>query len=111
MQAGPAVTLTWDPDPDHSVVGFRLHCGTTSGVFTQVINVGDATTRLVSNLVGGKTYFFALTAYEANCVESPLSNKASSAPVSTPTPVCHSNAIFDTHPDALSFLCPSLILM
>lgn len=102
MQAGPAVSLTWDPDPDPIVVGFRFHCGTTSGVFTQVINVGDATTRLVLNLVGERTYFFAVTAYETNGVESSPSNKASyAAPVSTPTPIFDT----ETHPDALSFLC------
>lgn len=104
MQAGPAVPLTWDPDPDPSVVGFRFHCGTTSGVFTQVINVGDATTRLVSNLVGGKTYFFAVTAYGANGVESPPSNEVSYAAPSlhaNANPVCDSNDI-ETH----SHLCP-----
>ena len=101
MQAGPAVSLTWDPDPDPIVVGFRFHSGTTSGVFTQVINVGDATRGLVSNLVGGKICFFAVTAYEANGVESSPSNESSyAAPVSTPTPIFDT----ETHPETP---CPS----
>src|SRR6266478_6225161 len=81
------VTLAWDPDSDPNVVGYRLHSGTTSGVYTQTTEVGNVTAASVSNLASGNTYFFVVTAYNAAAVESAPSNEVSYiAPTSTPTP-------------------------
>src|ERR1700737_3700494 len=81
------VTLAWDPDSDPAVVGYRLHSGTTSGVYTQTMEAGNATSILVSNLVAGQTYYFAVTAYNSSAVESAFSNQVSyTAPGSSPTP-------------------------
>src|SRR5438105_1019392 len=85
--ASQSVGLAWDRSADPSVSGYRLHCGTHSGVYTQTIEIGNATTTLVSNLVSGTRYFFAVTAYNAAGLESPPSNEASYAvPAATPTP-------------------------
>ena len=82
-----SVTLAWDADSDPSVVGYRLHSGTTSGVYTQTTEVGSALSVSVSNLAGGKTYFFVVTAYNAAVVESGPSNEVSYlAPTPSPTP-------------------------
>src|SRR5256886_2562970 len=81
------VTLTWNADLDPNVVGYRLYSGTTTGVYTQTTEVGSAVSASVSNLAGGKTYFFVVTAYNAAAVESGPSNEVSYlAPTSTPTP-------------------------
>src|SRR5438105_821911 len=81
------MTLAWDADSDPSVVGYRLYSGTTTGVYTQTTEVGSALSVSVSNLAGGKTYFFVVTAYNAAAVESGPSNEVSYlAPTSTPTP-------------------------
>src|ERR1700720_2558375 len=81
------VILAWNADSDPSVVGYRLHSGTTSGVYTQTTEVGNALAVSVSNLVNGNTYFFVVTAYNAAQVESPASNEVSYlVPTSTPTP-------------------------
>jgi outer membrane biosynthesis protein TonB len=85
------VTLQWDPVPDPAVVGYRLYAGTTSGVYTQTSEVGASVATLVSNLVEGKTYFFAVTAYNTVALESEPSNEVShfvpvSSPTATPTP-------------------------
>lgn len=87
-----SVTLAWDPSADPAVTGYRLYCGTASGVYTQTIEVGSGTTTLVSNLVDGITYFFAVTDYDSNALESPPSNEISFAapgipPPPTPTPI------------------------
>src|SRR6266478_7015815 len=71
------VTLAWDADSDPNVVGYRLHSGTTSGVYTQTTEVGNVTAASVSNLVNGNTYFFVVTAYDANAIESAPSNEVS----------------------------------
>src|SRR6516162_3392943 len=69
------VTLAWNPNPDPTVAGYRLHAGTASGVYNQVIEVGNATATAVSNLAAGKTYYFVVTAYTAAALESGPSNE------------------------------------
>jgi hypothetical protein len=83
------VTLAWDPASSPNIAGYRLHSGTTSGVYSQTIELGNATSTLVSNLVTGKTYFFVVTAYNTMGVESAPSNEVSylaPSPSATPTP-------------------------
>ncbi len=83
------VTLAWDPASSPNIAGYRLHSGTTSGVYSQTIELGNATSTLVSNLVTGKTYFFVVTAYNTMGVESTPSNEVSylaPSPSATPTP-------------------------
>src|SRR5262249_41890426 len=85
--AAQSVTLAWDPAAN--AAGYRLYSGTTSRVYTQQIDVGNATSALVSNLINGQTYFFAVTAYNTTGVESALSNEISyigGAPTPTPIP-------------------------
>jgi hypothetical protein len=68
QKPGPALrTLAWDADTAPDIAGYRLYCGTSSGVYTQTIEVGNTTATLVSNLTEGKTHFFAVTAYEYCC--------------------------------------------
>jgi hypothetical protein len=91
LRASQSVELGWDPNSDPDLAGYRLYSGTTSGVYTQQIEVGNATTTLVSNLIDGTTYFFAITAYNTSSVESPQSNEISYTvpspnPSPTPTP-------------------------
>jgi Fibronectin type III domain len=71
------VTLAWDLSPSPNIAGYRLYSGTTSGVYSQTSEVGNATSTLVSNLVTGKTYFFVVTAYNTMGVESAPSNEVS----------------------------------
>ena len=75
--AGQA-NLAWDP-PDIStdVTGYMIHYGTASGTYSQAIDVGNTTGYTVSNLIDGKTYYFAVTAYNAVGYESVYSNEVS----------------------------------
>jgi Fibronectin type III domain len=72
-----SITLAWDPSSDSRIVGYRLYEGIVSGSYTNVIDVGNLTTATVSNLVSGVTYYFALTAFDINGQESPLSTELS----------------------------------
>jgi len=82
------VTLTWNPPPDRTVKGYRLHYGVTSGRnYLHVLNAGKATSCKVSNLVPGMKYYFVVTSYNASGKESLASNEATfTAPRLTPTP-------------------------
>jgi hypothetical protein len=71
------VTLAWNPSGGQDVAGYRLYSGTTSGVYTQTIEVGNTTSTPVSNLAAGTIYYFVVTAYDTSNVESPPSNEVS----------------------------------
>jgi hypothetical protein len=63
-------TLGWTASTDQTVTGYYVYCGTTSGVYTNKIDVGTNTSYTVSGLVPGRTYYFSGTSYNASKVES-----------------------------------------
>jgi Fibronectin type III domain len=75
-QAAPSVTLAWDANVEPDIGGYKLHYGTSSGAYTQTIDVGNIATATVPNLPVGTTYFFVVTAYNLDGVESLPSNEA-----------------------------------
>jgi Fibronectin type III domain len=93
------VGLAWDPDSDPNIVGYRLHSGDQSGVYTQTVDVGNTAFVLVTNLVAGQPYYFAVTAYNNAAVESAPSNEVIySVPASSPTPTPSATATPTTTP-------------
>lgn len=74
-----SVQLAWNPSPDTSVVGYRVHYGVATEQYTNSIVVGNVTSTTISGLVNGTTYFFAITAYDASGMQSPFSNEISYA--------------------------------
>ena len=71
-------TLTWDPPAvSTDVTGYMIHYGTTSGAYSQGIDVGKTTSYTVSNLNDGQTYYFAATAYNHTGKQSVYSNEVS----------------------------------
>lgn len=82
-----SVSLTWDPNTEGDLGGYKVHVGTASRTYSQSIDVGHVTTFTVSNLADGQTYFFAVTAYDVMANESGFSSEVStmiSSPVNTP---------------------------
>ena len=84
-QAAQSVSLAWNTDSDPTVVGYNVDYGTSSGNYTQTINVGNSTTATVSSLTAGQTYYFAVTAHNAASQNSIASNQVSFAATATPT--------------------------
>src|SRR5678815_3601317 len=105
--SGLAVTLQWDRNLERDIAGYRLYYGDREHPFTQVINVGNIVTTTVSNLVGGNTYFFAVTAYNTGGFEGSFSNVVSytvpnaTPPPTTPTPT--PSGQITTVPSSLTF--------
>jgi hypothetical protein len=54
-----------------------LYYGRAHRQYTRPVDVGNVTTRTVSELQAGLTYYFAVTAYTSNRLESDFSNEAS----------------------------------
>ena len=71
------VTLAWNPTSGN-VGGYRLYYGQASGNYTSTIKISNQTRYTVVGLTAGKTYYFAITAYDnADTLESGFSNEVS----------------------------------
>jgi fibronectin type III domain protein len=83
-QSTPAsITFSWVPPTQNSdgspitnLAGYKLHYGKSSTDYTQTLAVENAglTRFVVDNLPSG-TYYFAITAFNAQGLESPLSGE------------------------------------
>jgi hypothetical protein len=72
------VTLVWDASADPTVTGYKVHIGTTSGVYTvSVIDTGNVTSCTIAGLQAGTVYYIAVTSYDQNGNESGFSNEVS----------------------------------
>jgi hypothetical protein len=72
------VTLAWDPNPETNIAGYILHWGTTSGEYTDSVDVGNVTTYVFTNalhLVHGETYYMVVSAYNTANLDSLPSNE------------------------------------
>jgi hypothetical protein len=68
--------LEWNPNDEPNIAGYRLHFGTTSGKYSEEITVGrNKTSATVEGLEWGKTYFFAVTAFNNYGLESRFSHE------------------------------------
>jgi hypothetical protein len=69
------VTLQWDTNADASVAGYKIYLGTQSRDYSTVMDVGNQTSRRVQGLEPGRLYYFAVTAYSADGLESDFSEE------------------------------------
>jgi len=67
------VTVTWDPSPDQSVVGYKLYSGSTSQHYSAQEPLGDRTSAQVT--VDQGAVYLAVSAYTAEGIESVLSDE------------------------------------
>lgn len=78
------IRLAWDAVADTDLAGYKVYYGTTSGLYTQSVEVGKQASATLTNLQDCKVYYVALKAVDANGNESlSYSNEVSgfSAPV------------------------------
>jgi hypothetical protein len=82
------VVLEWNPNSEPNVTGYHVHVGNTPRSYNEMVDVGLQTQFQLTNLNAGITYFFAVSAYDAGGLESPLSEEVQYTP-----PVDGTNAI------------------
>ncbi|MBT8363248.1 MAG: fibronectin type III domain-containing protein, partial [Deltaproteobacteria bacterium] len=58
-----SVTIGWDPNTEAGIAGYRIYYGEASGDYWFQQDVGNKTGHAVNDLEEGKTYYFAVTAY------------------------------------------------
>ncbi|MFQ6112870.1 MAG: FlgD immunoglobulin-like domain containing protein [bacterium] len=74
---GGSATVSWDPNSESDLGGYKIYYGTVSRTYSEVIDVGNVTSYTVNNLGSGQTYFFAVTAYDVSGNESGFSAEVS----------------------------------
>jgi hypothetical protein len=60
-------------EPEPTVVGHAVYYGTSSGTYSNIIDVGNTTSTTVTGLTDGQLYYFAVDAYTADGTRSPRS--------------------------------------
>lgn len=85
IAAAQTVTLTWDPSPDPSVIGYIVYAGTISGEYSASFNVGTATS-LEYEAIPDQTYFFAVASYAAGMLVGPPSAEVAGTAAAVPVP-------------------------
>ncbi len=69
------IRMTWDPNPEPNVAGYKIFYGTASKTYEKSIDVGKKTDYTITGLSAGKRYYLALKTYDAANHESELSNE------------------------------------
>lgn len=73
------LTLTWNPNSEPDLAGYRVHRGTNSGSYNWIQDVGNTTTYAPLGLTPGQLYHFVVTAYDESGLESAPSNEITTA--------------------------------
>lgn len=81
------VTLQWDANTETTVAGYKVYYNADSAgpPFSGTGTVGKVTSTTLTGLDPSKTYYFAVTAYDATGTESTYSNIVSAAEATAPT--------------------------
>ncbi len=72
------LVLTWHPNSEPYLGGYRVYWGQASRDYTESVDVGNVTAFTLPVLKNNQTYYFAVTAYEnTQKLESPFSEEVS----------------------------------
>ncbi len=85
LEAG-AVTIAWDPNTEADVIGYVVYYGTASGSYSSSAVVTGRTSWTGTSLTVGQQYHFAVSAFNASGVQSPLSEEISATIPLRPIP-------------------------
>lgn len=72
-----SVSVSWQPNSETDLSGYKVYYGTSSRSYSKVVDVGNVTLYEVTELTSGIEYFFAVTAYDTAFNESGYSNEVS----------------------------------
>jgi len=67
---GPGVTLAWDASEEPEVVGYIVHWGREPGAYPWQMDVMQTTEIAIADLESNVPYFFVVTAYDRDGIES-----------------------------------------
>ena len=59
---GAQIRITWDPNTEPDLAGYKVYYGITSGIDGPPTDAGNVTTHTLSGLTQGQIYFISVTA-------------------------------------------------
>ncbi len=65
-----SINLAWNANSESDLAGYRIYFGTSSGNYTSSQETGRITRYTLSNLTEGRTYYIAMSAFDASRNES-----------------------------------------
>ena len=99
------LTLAWDPVVHPQLSGYAVYVGSAPGHYDVRYVVGEVTSYEIVGLEEGRSYHFAVTAYDVVHGESEFSNDVgASVPYRTPVVDFSASATMGTAPLALNFV-------
>ncbi|MFQ5825253.1 MAG: FlgD immunoglobulin-like domain containing protein [bacterium] len=84
IQSG-SVIISWDPNKESDLSGYKIYFGTASRSYEQVLDVGNVTSHRISDLESGMHFFFTVTAYDFSGNESVFSEEVNIEIPDTPS--------------------------
>lgn len=82
--AQDTVRVAWNANPESDIAGYKVYLGTESGHYSQIQNVGNQATAVLSSPSPSTTYYCAVQAYNTAALESELSAEISFTTQATP---------------------------
>jgi fibronectin type 3 domain-containing protein len=74
------IDLDWTASPETDTAGYKIWWGIQSGLYTNVVDVGNTNSYQLQDLSNGITYYLAVTAYDSSGNESSKSTEVSATP-------------------------------
>jgi hypothetical protein len=85
-----SMTIAWDPNTEPDVAGYVVAYGVAPGQYDASVDVGPTTTWTLGHAVDGRTYYFAVYAYNGTGVTSdPSAEVSGTAGAVTSQPYMH----------------------
>jgi hypothetical protein len=81
------VSLAWDASISPNIAGYKVYVGIAPRTYGAPTTIGNQTTYTVTGLIGPKTFYFAVTAFDVDGNESDFSNEVSQVVSSGMLPV------------------------
>jgi len=69
------ITLEWNANQESDIAGYKVYVGSHSANYETFIDAGFATRQFIESLEFGRQYYFAVTAYDSNGMESAFSDE------------------------------------
>ena len=81
-----SIGLSWAPNSESDLAGYKLYRGSSTGQYDWVKDAGLSTIIQVDSLTPNQTYYFTVTAYNTQNLESEPSNVVQVTPTPDSTP-------------------------
>lgn len=99
-----SIKVTWNPNTEDDLAGYKIYYGTASGVYGDPIDVGNVTNGIIPDVADKTVYYVAVTAYDTSGNESGFSQEVSVDIPDVTAPAAPTNIILEIIQRVLSWI-------